>query len=245
MPEPSRPVANTSPVRLAALRELQTLIENREIRDRLDHSPLAEAKGREHWVLHVLLRALEVQTSHLDTFLGSAYGNLTAHFEALEDRFVRIEQGQASLEAAVASRLESLDGLLTDRITAGMSQATDRISETLAQSLQENLDQKWAPVGESIVAFSEQASALTKGIDDGYRLAAQSRLLLSENARRIADLSRDILALEESVKLVVARAIEQSLQPLEQRIAALEAQNGPGTPDELARKKTTPAVTGD
>ena len=50
----------TSTVRVEVLKELQTLLDEREVRDRLERGPLGETKGREHWVLHLLLRAAEV-----------------------------------------------------------------------------------------------------------------------------------------------------------------------------------------
>jgi len=57
-------------------------------------------------------------------------------------------------------------------------------------------------------------------------VATQSRLLLNENARRIIDLGRDIVALEESLKLALSKVLDDGLQPLEERIAALESRLG-------------------
>ena len=69
-------------LRVEVLKELQQLIDNREARDKIDKGPLAEAKGREHWVLHLLLRAQESTTAHFDTLIGTAYSNLVARMQA-------------------------------------------------------------------------------------------------------------------------------------------------------------------
>lgn len=241
MPERAVPSSGTSAVRLEVLKELQQLIDNREFRDRVDRGPLAEAKGREHWVLHLLLRAHEVDSVHTDTLVGSVYSNLTARLEALEDRLGRIEELQGALEEAIKSRLESVDKTVGDRIEAGITEGTVRLTGELTKSLGESLDKKWAPVGESVETFAQGSKQLVRGVDDTFRLAAQTRLLLNENARRISDIGRDIVALEESLKLVVAKTLEQGLLPLEQRVSAVEAHLDLASPERNGSKaKPTP-----
>jgi hypothetical protein len=225
------PETGTSSLRVEILKELQSLIDDRDVRDRLDRGPLGETKGREHWVLHLLLRAQESSQSHLDVLIGSAYSNLLARLQSIEDRVERVEGTGRSLGDEMKTRLDGLDASLAERVSkevgTGMETAGDRIATTLSG----NLDNKWKPVGDSIEVFSQSAGQLTKDLSDTYRVATQSRLLLNENARRIIDLGRDIVALEESLKLALAKTLEEGLQPLEERIAALEARLN-GTTDE-------------
>jgi hypothetical protein len=223
-----RPVAaaGSSALRLEILKELQQLTESREHRDRLDKSPLAEAKGREHWVLHLLLRASEVETAHTDTLIGSAYANIISRIDGVEDRIRRIEESNLALEGSLKSRLESLDQVVGERIESGLGQASERMTGVLGKSVTESLDQRWSPIGESLETFAQGSKQLVKGVDDTFRLAAQTRLLLNDNARRLSDLGRDIVALEESLKLVLVRTLEQAFLPLEHRLAAIEAQLG-------------------
>jgi hypothetical protein len=225
------PATGTSSLRVEILKELQSLIDDRDVRDRLDRGPLGETKGREHWVLHLLLRAQESSQSHLDVLIGSAYSNLLARLQSIEDRVERVEGTGRSLGDEMKTRLDGLDASLAERVSkevgTGMETAGDRIATTLSG----NLDKKWKPVGDSIEVFSQSAGQLTKDLSDTYRVATQSRLLLNENARRIIDLGRDIVALEESLKLALAKTLEEGLQPLEERIAALEARLN-GTTDE-------------
>ncbi|MCI4346225.1 MAG: hypothetical protein L3K07_05680 [Thermoplasmata archaeon] len=239
MAERAVPSSGTSAVRLEVLKELQQLVENREVRDRIDRGPLAETKGREHWVLHLLLRAHEVETAHTDTLIGSVYANLVSRLESVEDRLGRVEELEGALDETLKTRLESVDKVVGDRIEAGLNDGVERLRGDLAKSLGENLDKKWAPVGESIETFAQGSKQLVRGVDDTFRLAAQTRLLLNENVRRLSDLGRDIVALEESLKLVVQKTIEQTLLPLDQRLSAVEAhldlpsgseRNGKGKP---------------
>ncbi|MCI4362726.1 MAG: hypothetical protein L3K13_00230 [Thermoplasmata archaeon] len=242
MPERAVPNSGTSAVRLEVLKELQQLVENREVRDRIDRGPLAEAKGREHWVLHLLLRAHEVETAHTDTLIGSVYANLVSRLEAVEDRLGRVEELEGALDETVKTRLESVDKVVGDRIEAGLSDGVERLRGDLSKSLGENLDKKWAPVGESIETFAQGSKQLVRGVDDTFRLAAQTRLLLNENVRRLSDLGRDIVALEESLKLVVAKTIEQTLLPLDQRLSAVEAHlDLPGAAERNGKAKPVPS----
>ncbi|MFZ1022614.1 MAG: hypothetical protein WAN87_00565 [Thermoplasmata archaeon] len=215
---------STSPgsLRVEVLKELQSMIDDRDARDRIDRGPLAETKGREHWVLHLLLRAQELNQSHVDVLIGSAYSNLTSRLQTLEDRLLRIEELCQTLDADTKSRFQSLEKDVGTRLKQELAQGFENAGRSLNGELGANLETKWKQIGDSIETFSQSSRQLTKDLADTYRVATQTRLLLNENARRITDLGRDIVALEESLKLVIARTIEETLAPLEQRVATLE-----------------------
>ncbi|MGA9839104.1 MAG: hypothetical protein WBF81_01110 [Thermoplasmata archaeon] len=219
---PPNPTA-TSSLRVEILKELQSLIDDRDVRDRLERGPIGETKGREHWVLHLLLRAQESSQTHLDVLIGTAYSNLLARLQNIEDRVERVEGNGRSLGDEMKGRLDGLESSLTDRVTKEVGSGIESAGNRIAQGLSANLDQKWKPVGDSIETFTQSSGQLTKDLSDTYRVATQSRLLLNENARRIIDLGRDIVALEESLKLALSKTLEEGLQPLEERISALES----------------------
>ena len=158
--------------------------------------------------------------------MGSAYSNLAARLEAISDRLDRLENLGTTTSTDTRTRLDSMDSGVAQRIDHGFEEGMGRIEGKLTDSLSQNLDQKWKPIGDSIETFSEGSRHMLRDISDTYRLVTQTRLLLNENARRITDLGRDIVALEESLKLVVARTLEEGLAPLEERVSALE---GPRT----------------
>ena len=217
---------SSSFLRMEVLKELQTLIDDREVRDRVDRGPLAEAKGREHWVLHLLLRGQELEQAHFDSLVGTVYSNLTARLQAVEDRLQRMETGGQESAQAVKTQLEGMETSHAERVSREVTSGVQSASEKLSASLTLNLDEKWKPVGASIETFAQSSHQLTKDLSDTYRVATQSRLLLNENARRIIDLGRDLVALEESLKLTLTKAIDEGLAPLEERIAALESRLG-------------------
>jgi BMFP domain-containing protein YqiC len=218
----------SSALRLEILKELQSILDDREVRERLDRGPISETKGREHWVLHLLLRAQEQTWAHIDVLIGTAYSNLTARLQALEDRLQRMEGSTQALGDEVKTRLEGIEGGVVERIGKELQAGLDAGAQKIAQGVGNNLDTKWKPVGDSVEAFAQRSSQLTKDLSDTFRVATQNRLLLNENARRTIDLGRDIVALEESLKLALSKVLEDGLQPLEQRIAAIEARLGNG-----------------
>jgi BMFP domain-containing protein YqiC len=241
-----RPAAGTGPqnLRLEVLKELQQLIDSREARDRVDRGPIAETKGKEHWVLHLTLRALEQEQSHVDTLIGSAYANLVSRLEALDDRLARAEERDRTLEEEVRGRLERLGPDLGTQLAKGIEDGTDTVAQRVSAQVLKDLDAKWHPISDSVEAFAQGSRQVTKDVADTYRVATQTRLLLSENARRMTDLGRDLVALEESLKLVVAKTIEEYLAPLEQRVVQLETQLGgpPPAAPAAAEKPTSPAT---
>jgi hypothetical protein len=226
----ARSNASLPRLRLEVLQELQQLIDNREARDRIERGPLAEAKGREHWVLHLLLRAAESSQAHVDRLVGSSYANLNARLQSVEDRVAANAESDTAARADLVGRLEVLSTMFAERFERGFSEGTERIAETASSRLTKELRETWRPIGESIEAFSQGSKAMVQEVSDTYKVATQTRLLLNENARRISDLGRDLLALEDSIKLVVQRSIEEGLSPLAQRIAQLENRAGIAAP---------------
>ncbi len=225
---PSSPPGSSSTLRLEVLKELQALVDDREVRERLDKGPIAETKGREHWVLHLLLRAEESSQAHFDTLIGSSYSNTIARLQSLEDRLQKVEAVGQALGEETKQRLEGLENTLGERVSKELAGGMEASTARLARALSDNLDTKWKPVGDSIEAFALSSHQLSKDLSDTYRVSTQSRLLLNENARRIIDLGRDLVALEESLKLALTKALEEGLQPLEDRLAALSAGVGGG-----------------
>lgn len=224
---PATGSSGSSSIRVEVLKELQTLIDDRDFRDRIDRGPIAETKGREHWVLHLLLRAQELNQAHVDLLVGAAYSNLVARLQAIDDRVQRVEGIGQSIGEEVKTRFDGIEGALGERVAKEISQGMEVAGQRIAGGLSANLDEKWKPVGESIEAFAQSSHQLTKDLADTYRVSTQSRLLLNENARRIIDLGRDLVALEESLKLALSKVLEEGLQPLEDRIAAIESRLGP------------------
>jgi hypothetical protein len=220
---PASTAGTTSFLRMEVLKELQTLIDDREVRDRLERGPVGETKGREHWVLHLLLRGQELEQGHFDSLVGTVYSNLTARLQSVEDRLQRMETGGQEATQAIKTQLEGMESSLAERVSREVTSGVQTASEKLSASLTSNLDEKWKPVGSSIETFAQSSHQLTKDLSDTYRVSTQSRLLLNENARRIIDLGRDLVALEESLKLTLTKAIDEGLAPLEERIAALES----------------------
>jgi hypothetical protein len=238
-----RPAANPAPasLRVEVLKELQQLVDSREARDRIDRGPLAETKGKEHWVLHLTLRALESQQSHVDALVGSAYSNLQARLQAFEDRLARLEELEGSHGADTKTRLEQMETAIGERIDRGMEASGVKLGESLNATIGESLDTKWKPVGDSIETFAIGSKQLLKDVGDTYRVATQTRLLLNENARRLTELGRDIVALEDSLKLVIAKTLEDGLGPLETRVAQLEAHAGITAPVAAPTETSEPA----
>jgi len=219
---PATTGGTASYLRVEVLKELQGLIDDRDVRDRVDRGPLAETKGREHWVLHLLLRGQELSNAHMDGLVGTAYSNLLARLQSVEDRLQRMETEGQAVDQEFKTRLEGMETTLAERVSREVSAGVQSTADKLATTLSASLDEKWKPVGASIETFAQSSHQLTKDLSDTYRVSTQSRLLLNENARRIIDLGRDLVALEESLKLTLTKAIEDAIAPLEDRIAALE-----------------------
>src|SRR5271157_5396903 len=144
---PANAGSSTSFLRVEVLTELQTLIDDRDFRDRIDRGPIAETKGREHWVLHLLLRSQELSNAHFDTLVGTAYSNMLARLQSVEDRLQRMEAGNQEMDQEVKTRLEGMETALAERVSREVTTGVQTAADKLTTTLNANLDEKWKPVG--------------------------------------------------------------------------------------------------
>jgi hypothetical protein len=216
------PPTPSAALRLEILKELQQLEDNREIRDRIDKGPIAAAKGREHWVLHLLLRAAENQTAHIDFVLGANQVALITHLEDLEHRILRMEDATEHLRTTLENWTKSVEGVVGGRVEASLREGAAGLGTSIRDSVLTNIDERLAPIGSSVETFAENSRQTSKLAEDTFRLTTQTRLLVNESSQRVADLGKDLLALEDSLKLVVQKAIEQGNIVFERRLAEIE-----------------------
>jgi hypothetical protein len=216
------PTTASSALRLEILRELQLLDENRDLRDRLDKGPLAAAKGREHWVLHLLLRAAEHQTAHFDFVIAENQGALLGRLEEVEERLRRVEDATTHLRDMLQTLPAALEGGIGDRVQAGLREGATGLEQTLHDSIGRALDDRLPPLGSSIETVAEGSRQAAKTIEDTFRLASQTRQLVTESAHQVSDLGKDLLALEDALKLVVEKAIEEGTASLDRRLSEIE-----------------------
>lgn len=214
--------AKAPALRLEILKDLQGLIDSKEARDRIDKGPLSEVKGKEHWVLHLLLRADESSQAQVTKLITASYANLTARLQAIDDRLTIVSDTTGASRNDLESRMSALAASLNEGMEKGFAVGTTRAATQVSERVAKEIDQRWRPISESIERFSEGSKQMLKGVSDSYLIATQNRLLLNDCAKRISDLGRDLLALEDGLRLAVQRTIEESLVPLEARVARLE-----------------------
>jgi hypothetical protein len=220
------PTTASSALRLELLKELQQLDENRDLRDRLDKGPLSAAKGREHWVLHLLLRAAEHQTAHLDFVLAANQADLVARLEQLEERIRRTEDGTNHLRESLLGLPTALETAVGGRLQAAMKESATGLPITAQEAVRAALDERLQPIGGSLESVAEGSRQSAKTIEDTFRIASQTRQLVTESAHQVSDLGKDLLALEDALKLVIEKAIEEGTASLDRRLAELERRLG-------------------
>jgi hypothetical protein len=235
------PTTPSAALRLEILKELQQLEENRELRDRLDKGPISAAKGREHWVLHLLLRAAENQTAHMDYVLGANQVALITHLEELEHRMMRMEDATEHLRQTLEGWSASLEGVIGSKVQSSLLEGASGLGSSVREAVRSALEERLAPVASSVESFAEGSHQVVKLAEDTFRLTSQTRLQVNESAQRVADLGKDLLALEDALRLAVERSIEQGnllierrLTEIERRLAALAPPTAPMGTDEPA-----------
>src|SRR5437879_3255225 len=129
-----RPAGAGAPqsLRVDVLKELQQRIDSREARDRVDRGPLAETKGREHWLLHLLLRAQESSQARTEAIIGSAYSNLTARMQAIDDRLSRLEELESNFSSELRGRLDQSETAVGERVDQRIEDGLGKLSAAVA-----------------------------------------------------------------------------------------------------------------
>jgi hypothetical protein len=191
--------------------EMSRVQKNRELRRQIEEGMYGDVAGRDAVTLYILGRALDRLEARRSREASQVADALVAHLEEqrklvlqLAARFKPIESRvQEGLEAA-ARRLEQ-SVRATNDVVGRLASSSERVREQLEGGALRDLS-------ESNEQFRVAMKDVVRDVTNAFNVSSRTNLMVTELSKKINDLSADISALEQSVRLEVKEATAEAVR---------------------------------
>ncbi|MGB9635862.1 MAG: hypothetical protein ACPL1Y_01250 [Thermoplasmata archaeon] len=211
-----------STIRMEVVKAITDLANDREARDRIDKGILSHVKGREHWMLHLFLKAMEAQQqetneglSHILTTTNSVYKDLGTKLENVRTEIT------TNLVPKIKTEIGEIEAKNFEKI-AGMIEASfEKVNAGLSKSINESIGKTAEAINAQALETKNLTQALARDVGDTFKVATQVRLLISENMRKLNEIA-DAITSEGggSAQSSATSGSIESLQPIIEKIGA-------------------------
>ncbi|MCX8173431.1 MAG: hypothetical protein N3F63_02315 [Thermoplasmata archaeon] len=178
-----------STIRTEVVRAITDLVNDKEARERIDKGILAHTKGREHWILHLLLKALEAQQEYTET--GMTY-LLTTTNTVYKDLGAKIEGVNKEIENSIPkikAEVGEIEAKNYERLVAMIEESFKKVNEGLGKTINESIGKTAEAINTQALETKNLTQALSRDVADTFKVATQVRLLISENMRKLNEIA--------------------------------------------------------
>lgn len=210
-----------STIRTEVVRALTDLVNDREARERIDKGILSHTKGREHWILHLLLRAMEAQQEFTETSMNYL---LTTTNTVYKDLSAKIEGVNLAIDGSIPkikAGVEEIEQKNYERVAAMIEENFRKVNEGLGKTINESIGKTAEAIGAQAMETKNLTQALSRDVADTFKVATQVRLLISENMRKLNEIAEALEKVQPGSGTGTAGTVD--VKPL---IAEIEARIG-------------------
>ena len=224
----SAPKQNTKSLIIKGLKELS---ESKEARRKVDESYFKELKGKEHWMLYILMYALDNLENGLLRSINEV-SNEQKRFEA--ETFKAIKEEREALirvRKSVDENLKSFEQRMGQLLEKRMGEQKEEIAKEFSNILEGTLNKSLREIDESIKEFSTTLQNMSGGFSDTYKLVSHNQNSISKLGKKLEEISDDLSALDERIGIEISRipgaeGAAKAMKELEKSIESMKGISG-------------------
>lgn len=224
----SAPKKNTKSLIIKGLKELS---ESKEARRKVDESYFKELKGKEHWMLYILMYALD----NLETGLFQSIeevSNEQRHFEAETFKAIKEERDALiKVRRSVDENLKSFEEKIGEILEKRMGEQKEEIAKEFSNILEGTLNRSLKGIDESIKELSTTVQNISGGFSDTYKLVSHNQNSITKLGKKLDEISEDLSALDERIGIEISRipgaeGAAKAMKELEKSIESMKGISG-------------------
>lgn len=178
-----------STIRTEVVRAITDLVNDKDARDRIDKGILAHTKGREHWILHLLLKALEAHQEHTENGINSLLATTNTIYEDLSTKIESINKEIENSIPKIRAEVNEIEEKNYEKIIAMIEEKFKKVNEGLGKTIQESIGKTADAINSQALETKNLTQSLSRDVADTFKVATQVRLLISENIRKLNEIS--------------------------------------------------------
>ncbi len=224
----SAPRKSTKSLIIKGLKELS---ESKEARRKVDESYFKELKGKEHWIVYLLMYALDNMEDEffraLEELSKEQKVNENELLRAIKEEREALIKVKKSIDAGMENFGKRVERLIEERMDAQRAAIAESVSNLVRESLGEPIEE----IKEKVSVMEERINSISSGFSDSYKLLSHNQAQINKLGKRIEEISEDLSALEERIAIEISRipgaeGAAEAMKELEKSIESIKEISG-------------------
>ncbi len=213
------------------IKGLKDLSENKEARRKVDESYFKELKGKEHWMLYLLMYAIDNMENELFSAI-EGLSNEQKRFEAQTFKAIKEErEALIKVRKSIENNLRTFEEKMAELLDRRMAEQKEEIAKELENLLEGTLNKSLREIDESISDLSTTIQNMSSGFSDTYKLVSHNQSMIAKIGKKLEEISEDISALDERIGIEISRipgaeGAAKAMKELERSIESMKAISG-------------------
>jgi hypothetical protein len=191
--------------------ELARIQRSRDLKRQIEEGMYGDVAGKDAVALYILGRALDRMEQRAMKERSKVADAMVAHLEEHRKQLLQLASRIKAVEEKVAHGLASA----TQRLETAARATSDVVGRLAASSskVQEQLEGgALKDLRESDEQFRETMKDVVRDVTNAFNVASRTNLMVTELSKKVNDVSADISALEESLRLEVKEATGEAVR---------------------------------
>jgi methyl-accepting chemotaxis protein len=183
------PETNKNTIRMEVVRTITELLKDRDARDRLDKGVLSHTKGREHWILHLMLTALDTLNESSENGFNYILTTTNTIYKEMGAKIENVNKEINGIVPKLKDELETAEKKNYEQIVALIDASFDKLNKNLEKTINDTIGKTAEAIGAQALETKNLTQTLSKDVADTFKVSTQVRLLISENMRKLNEIS--------------------------------------------------------
>lgn len=203
--------------------EIRKIERNRAYRRRIEEGPFGSVKGKDAIMVHLLMMGLDALERRTGSSINSLSDGVMLNLKDLKKVVMDVQSRVKTLETALRAKV-SRDDTDREEMLRSLRDRIERCENSIAKMIETSSASTTRAVKAAESSLLEPMRTIGRDVSDSYKISSRTNLLMTELSRKLNDISGDLGAMEDSLRLEVADALKG------------EMGGSPGEPEKVLEK---------
>ncbi len=207
------------------IKSIKDLAGSKMARKKVDESYFKEIKGKEHWIVYLMIQALdELETDfHVEM---KAYEDKQNKFNMQMLQALKEErEALIGMKTVLTTSLKEMKSSLNDVLNERLGTMDESIKSYMNETMEQSMKKAFSDIDGKISELSNMLESIKMNGTDSYKIMSRNQELLIGLSLKLDEMSEDIVALDERIGIEISRipGAEGSMEALKDLNDSIDA----------------------
>jgi hypothetical protein len=190
--------------------EARRLAQDKEFRKGIEDSPLEIAKAHDALLLYLLILGMNQLERRLKESIQSLSDGMLLNMEDLRRSLFDTQNRTKTIETALRANI-TRDDQARNQMLADLANKIGKIESSLDEKMSASFSSSTRSMKETEDHILEPLRSMVRDLADSYKITSRTNLMMTEITRKLNDISADIGAMEEAMRIEMAETLREEM----------------------------------